>query len=314
MRQVATILAVVTILLAAVPAAQGVIPKIELGTGSGGLMIYYNNLDVSGASGNSDGVVSGYDENPSNQAYMQTQYGYSNTNGMAFQFSDADLGGGANWNDIFSGKPVGQSQFGLDIYVEAPSYDGSGGVSLPSIFFADNVDNTVAGATLTAVVPSAPMAWAINDYKNPSGPESGSIINSVLRGNEVTFTSVNVTLPGEGGTIYTLDVEGTLGSDGLIHWYNPAFGTTPLSSWKFSDTLYFSGTLTYDMNYSTQPWGTEGNTYGSGLENGSDQRDFYVGSIAVSVQPIPEPLTMAGVGIGLIGLGRYLRRRQVNRR
>lgn len=292
--------------------------RVKLGSASGGLMIYYNNLDVSGAAGVPDGVISGYDETLSNQAYVQAQYGYSNTNGMRFQFDTADLGGGVTWNDIFSGQPAGSSQFGLDILAVAPTYNPAGGVTIPQVDFADNVDNTVGGASLTTVIPPGSMAWAINDYKGsaPSGPQEAgnSIINSVFRGLSWTFTDVVVTPPaGAGDTTWELDVEGELLTDGLIHWYNPPFATTDLTSWLLGDKLYFEGTLSYDTNYSNWPWGTPENTYGDDigdLENGSDQRDFYQGELEVYAEVIPEPLTMAGLVMGVGGLFAYVRRRR----
>ncbi len=299
-------------LVAALAVSAEATTRVKLGTASGGLMIYYNNLDVSGAAGVPDGVVSGFDENPSNQAYAQAQYGYANTNGMRFQFDTADLGGGVTWNDIFSGLPAGSSQFGLDMLAVAPTHDASGGVTIPQVDFADNVDNTVGGASLTTVIPPGSLAWAVNDYKGgaPSGPQEpgNSIINSVFRGTSFAFTNVVLTQPTV--TTYQLDVEGELVTDGLIHWYNPAFGTTDLTSWLLGDKLYFEGTLVYDMDYSSKPWGTSDNTYDSGLENGSDQRDFYEGDLEVYAEVIPEPVTVAGLVMAVGALAGYVRRRR----
>jgi hypothetical protein len=299
-------------LLAATGAAEAN-TRVQLGTATGGLMIYYNNLDVSGAAGVPDGVVSGYDENGANQAYSRAQNGYANTNGMGFQFDPTDLGG-FSFNDVFSGQPVGQSQFGLDLLGLAPTYDGSGGVTLPDVDFADT-DYPPAGATFTDAFPENPLVWAINDYKgsSPNGPQNTatSPVNSLLRGTSVTFTKADLTPPaGAGDTTFELDVAGELVSDGLIHWYYGATGTTDLTSWMLGDTLYFEGTLVYDMNYAAKPWGTPNNTYGSGLENGSDQRDFYEGSLDVYADVIPEPVTMAGLVLGVGSLVGYVRRRR----
>lgn len=288
--------------------------QLYLGTADGGMMVYYNNVDVSGAGGTPDGVVSGYDENSDNQAFVTFQFGYSDTDGMGFQFSDDDLGG-FTWNSIFSGLPVGSSQFGLDLLGYASTYNPAGGVVLPSMDFVDNVDNTVANAAHTNAVPSQSLgAWAINDYKGgtASGPgHGGAVINSVFRG--LAFT-MNVTDLRAVGTTYEMDVEGELVTDGLIHWYNPATGsngdgTSDLSSWTLGDTMSYSGTLIYDMYYAGLPWGTAGNTYGSGMENGSDQMDFYAGSLDLYVEVIPEPATMGLLALGLSALVARRRRK-----
>jgi len=290
MRYVA-ILAGIGLLLAVTGTAEAT--RINVGTATGGLMIYYNNLDNSGAGGGPDGVVSGYDENAANQAYIRAQYSYGNTDGMAFQFDPTDLGGGFSWNDIFSGQPAGSSQFGLDLIVVAPTYDLNGGVSLPDVNFVDNTNNTFAGAAYTDAFPESPTAWATNDYKWSPPGAGGAPLNSLLRGTAMTMTG-SVTPPGAGETIWTLDVEGALVSDGLIHWYNPVLGSTALSSWNLGDTLYYSGTLTYDQ----------------AGDDGSDQMDFYAGDIALQVDVIPEPVTMAGLMLGIGCLARYVRKRR----
>jgi len=290
MRFVAT-LAALGLLLAAAGTA-GANTLVKLGTATGGIMIYYNNLDVSGAQGVQDGVISGYDEDPSNQAYIRAQLSYGNTDGMAFQFDTADLGGGVSWNDIFSGQPAGQSQYGLDIIALAPTYDSAGGVTLPDFNFADATAPYTA--TYTDAFPENPMAWAINDYKGGSadGPGQGGVpVNSLLRGTAMTMTGT--VTPSSDGT-WTLELQGTLVSDGYIHWYNPALGSTDLTSWMLGDTLYYSGTLTYD----------------SSGDDGSDQMDFYAGSIDVYAEVIPEPVTLAGLGLGVGSLATYLRRRR----
>jgi len=265
--------------------------RIDLGTATGGLMIYYNKIDNSGAGGVPDGVISGYDENPANQAYVQGQYSSSSTDGMAFQFDDTDLGG-FSWNSIFSGQPVGSSQFGLDLIVRAPTYNASGGVLLPDVNFVDNVDNSFPNAVYTDAFPESPMAWTINDYKFSPPGAGGDPLNSLLRGTAMTMTGT-VTPPSSGGTIWTLDVEGALVSDGLMHWYNLALGSTALSSWNLGDTLYYSGTLTYD----------------AAGDFGADQRDFYAGDLTLQVDVIPEPVTLAGLVLGVGCLGRYVRKR-----
>ena len=213
------VLAVMIMAVSSVSQAQ----LIPLGGAGGGMMINYNNTDVSGASGTPDGIVSGYDENADNQAYVRVQFGYGNTNGAGFQFDNTDYGTGS-FNDVFSGQPVGSSQFGFDLIGMAPSYDPSGGVVPPTVYFADNVDNTPAGASLTPAFPiPSPAAWAINDYKNPSGAENGSITNSVLRGSSFSLSIDNFTID-QTGTLYTMEISGALVTDGLIHFYTPSVG------------------------------------------------------------------------------------------
>ena len=254
---------------------------VKLGTASGGLMIYYNNLDVSGADGTPDTIVSGYDENSDNQAYIKFQVGYgstgSPTDGMAFQFDDTvlgyDPGSGLpiTWQNIYSGLPAGQTQFGLDLQATSPTYDPSGGVGIPSMVFADNVDNNVTNAALTNVIPDqGQVAWAVNDYKGGSGSgpgNGGSEINSLFRGTGFTMNLDGAPVYDEAAQTYTLSIFGELITDGKMHWYDPdepgqnGDGTTDLADWGMSESFYYEGTLVYSMLYGTMNWGTEDNTY-----------------------------------------------------
>ncbi|HOQ06160.1 MAG TPA: hypothetical protein PKY88_13220 [Anaerohalosphaeraceae bacterium] len=275
---------------------------VKLGTAGGGLMIYYNNLDW-----NQDGVISGYDENVNNQAYIRAQFGYNNTNGAPFQFDDTKYNG-VSFNDIFSGQPVGQSQFGFDLIGMAPTYSPLGGVIPPTVYFADNVDNTPAGALLTQVFPTpSQAAWAINDYKEPSGPAAGFLTNSLFRGTAFTL-NVNSWTVDPTGTLYTMQISGTLITDGQIHWYNPALGTTPMSNWGMAGTFLYTGTLIYDKNYTRAGWDYGWNTYANGLENGKDQKDFYVGTIEIYADVIPEPASVTLLALGGLLAGKTKKR------
>ena len=292
MKKVCAFLVITTLLSSTALAIQ-----VPLGTADGGMMIYYNNLDVSGAGGVPDEIISGYDENGDNQAYVQVQFGYDNTNGAGFQFDDTDYGSGS-FNDAFSGQPVGSSQFGFDLIGMAATYNPAGGVVPPTVSFADNVNNTAAGASQTQAFPTpSPSAWAINDYKDPSGAAAGSITNSLFRGTSFTMTVDDFVIDGD---IYTMQISGELTTDGMAHWYNPAFGTGTLADLGMGDTFYYEGTLVYNKNYAEAGWATPENTYSGTLENGSDQKDFYVGSIDIYAEVVPEPATMALLGLGAL--------------
>jgi hypothetical protein len=306
MKKLMAICAVVTMISVLSIAAQAV-TMVPLGSAGGGIMINYNNIDISGESGTPDGVVSGYDEKENNQAYIRAQFGYDNTNGAGFQFDNTDYGSGS-FNDAFSGQPVGSSQFGFDLIGMAPSYNPTGGVVPPTVYFADNVDNTPAGATLTQAFPTpSPAAWAINDYKDPSGAENGSITNSVLRGTSFSLSVDNFTID-QTGTLYTMEISGMLVTDGLIHFYTTSIpggngdNTSNLADWMLGDTFYFTGILTYDKDYARAGWDQSWNTYSTGYDNGADQMDFYAGNIQIYAEIIPEPATIAILGLGALSL------------
>lgn len=248
---------------------------IPVGTATGGMMIHYNNIDNSGAGGigHPDGVISGYDENPANIAYIQSQFSLSNTNGASFAFAPP--------LDALEGQ-VSPTQFGFDLVYQAPTYSNAGGVVPATLNFKDNVDNNIAHATTTT---GGTTAFAIDDYKGaaPNGPAnpSTSVINSLIRGTSATFNVDSITLT---GSVYTLIISGTLVTDGSVHWYTPGFPDTSLASLGLSNVLTYSGTLTYDK----------------AGDNGSTQTDFYTGSVDIFATAVPLP-SVSWLGVALIG-------------
>lgn len=273
------------VLLLSVLATSVFAAQIKLGTATGGIMINYNNVDNNGANGVPDGVVSGYDENPANVAYTKAQNAYDDTKGMYFQFDSTPIPGlgTTNWNAIFSGQPVGQSQFKFDLLAKALTYNPAGGVVVPTMSFAD-FDYPSLNVTNTQIMPPSESAWAINNYQN------GVPINSLFRGTGMTISYSNLQYTNTG---YTLDVAGELITDGFIHWYYGSNGITDLTTWNLTDVISFKGTLSYSKVGDT----------------GADQKDFYAGSLDfyANVVPAPGAILLGMMGTGLVG---WLRRRR----
>lgn len=229
-------------------------PGILLGVTnpSSGIAIYYND-NGNGEDGNT------------NVAYMRSQAAYGNTNAAPFEFSTLSLSGnGVNWAFLFG--QVATTQYGLDLVLPAPTYDGS--VVLPSLTAQENTDNTLGGS-----ISAGPLTWAVNDYKggSPNGPANPatSVIHSLLRSAtgtpsmDVQDVAIDLSLS---GTLYTAEVSGKLISDNTIHWYTVGTPDSPMMDFALDGEFFFSGSLSYD----------------SAGDPGTDLIDFYQGAITVS--------------------------------
>jgi hypothetical protein len=248
--------------------------SILLATADGGFAVYYND------NGGGEDLLS------LNLAYLRTQFDPNNTNGMELNFDSTPIPlVGVSWYDVFQAVP---DQFGMDVIVEAPTSDGTN--PTPVLIAFDNVDGTVGGAA-----PAGPVTFAISDYKGPapSGPASplNAIINSLLRGgtgdpgdeldpnNWPLFPattqdgSLTLSLPSISidGTITTIEIQGESNTDGFIHWFNPAFGTSPVSNLALTGRAFFEGTFAHDSATDTDPL-----------------MDFFSGSITISAEVICE--------------------------
>lgn len=256
--------------------------SILLGTSSGGIAVVYN-CSAQGAAC----------ENPANVAYYRSVASPTNSNGAYFEFSNAPLPelGGASFRALLSGIGPGVSQFGFD--ATAPGAGaGSGTPAIPFVPL-NAADNTGGLPAIGGVVD-----WAINDYKPNGGGVAGAgnaPYNSLFRGGtgdggSVALTFSNLVATPNG---FSIDIEGALASDGILHWFNPLLtdgsftGSAPFHA---SGRLLFSGTLTYDTGADTT----------AGV-------DYYMGNINVFME-VPEPMSLALFATGLAGLAATRRR------
>src|SRR5262245_4157517 len=214
---------------------------IHLGTAAGAVGIYYN--------------VNMVGEVPTNQSYLRAQFSDVNTNGAVFNFDSTPLPGTGGLVSFFSLFQAVPNQFGLDMILRAPTHDGS--VVIPTLTAYENVDGSLANRSA-----AGPVTWAINGYTGatdgPGDPLNG-IINSLFRGgggangpnDGVTLTLNNVVESPPG--VFTATVAGTLQTDNLVHWYNPATPNTPIGAFELTGKFFFSGTLTYKTADDTTP-------------------------------------------------------------
>jgi len=250
----ATILIAIWSVVLGIAASSAGATAVPLGTANGGVSVYYNN--------NAGG------ENPANQAYLRAQFSYGNTNGAVFNFDNTPLpgtNGALSWYGVFQSVP---NQFGVDVVLQAPTWDGT--VATPVLDAFDNVNGSIAGRA-----NAGPVTWAISGYTGSTdgpGNPANSIINSVLRGGTGNNDGVTLTMGPvmQSGNLFTVAVSGELLSDNLVHWYNPSTPNSPVANLQLTGKLFFSGTLTYDSTGDT----------------GTDLRDFYAGTVAVSAEVI----------------------------
>lgn len=233
-------------------------------------------------------------ENPGNVSYYRTVVSQTNPNGSYFEFSNTPEAvlGGASFRSVLSGIGPGDSQFGLDLMTRGLGFGSGTPAITPTPLRA--ADNTGALPNIGGVID-----WAINDYKPNGGGVNGagnSPYNSVFRGGNGDGSSVNLDFSNlvQNGTVFTIDIAGTMDSDNILHWFNPLLvdgsfvGTAPL--WATGRVL-FSGRLSYDAAQDTSP----------GV-------DYYTGSINLSLE-VPEPASMAIFGVALAGFAAVRRRR-----
>ncbi|HZZ43316.1 MAG TPA: hypothetical protein VFE58_10290 [Tepidisphaeraceae bacterium] len=147
-------------------------------------------------------------------------------------------------------------------------------------------------------VPSVPVAssadWAITD-------PAGGGFNSPLQGGTGTGSAITVTNESltQVGTLFTLNLYGTLATDGLVHWVK--FPTSDISTIPGlgDGTLYFHGVFTY-------------NSLG---DPGNDGQDVYAGVMTFDTAAIAVPLpASAWSGLALLGgLGAFAGMKRMRR-
>ena len=282
MRMTTQALAAASVIGLAAWAAPAQAGSILLGSTNGGIAMVYN-CSVSGSAC----------EQASNVSYYRSVNSATNSNGAYFEFSSTPLPelGGISFRQFLSGQLSGASQFGLDVVVPGlGTGSGTPAVALSPLFAADNVGGGNP-PTLGGIVD-----WAINDYKFGAGGATNptnTIFNSLMRGGNGNGNSVELSFNNlvQNGSVFTVDIAGTMTSDSFIHWFTPATADTNLTDFGATGRLLFSGTLVYDAANDNTP----------GV-------DYYMGSINVFME-VPEPASMLVLTMALAGLGVARRRR-----
>ncbi|MGQ9737032.1 MAG: hypothetical protein ACUVRT_03825 [Armatimonadota bacterium] len=243
------------VLLITVPAlAQTWVP---VGTAVGGIAVYYNDTN----------------EVPTNVSYLRVQYANSVTN-----VNGAHISMFEPFKTIFGDL----GQYGFDGIAIAPTNTNPN----PPILHAYDWNGSVP-------VQDGAVLWAMNVYSDwyngPTNP-SAYVRNSTLRGTSGTL--LNFTRTPLGGGNFRADVDATLDSDGLIHWYNPSSTDSPFP-YPFTGKFRVAGTLFYYKNQDIT----------SGM-------DFYGGTMNLYAQAIPDASTVTLFTVGLLPLGVWLRNRK----
>ncbi len=228
-------LGVATILALGASPAQGA--TVHLGDATGGIAVHFNTTGGPSLA---------------NVSYAKATFTETNTNGAQYNFDSTPLPGafGLNWYALFQSVP---DQFGLDIQLLFPTNNGS---NLPpgSLIAKENVNGDPAFST-----PAGAIDWAVNGYQvptvGPSDPANG-VVNSLFRGGSGTGTSIVLNPPvivPTGPTTLAATFSGTLQSDNLIHWYNPATPNTPVSVFQLTGKMFFTATLSLNLTTVTDP-------------------------------------------------------------
>lgn len=241
------------VLLMAVPAlAQTWVP---VGTATGGIAVYFNDTN----------------EVPTNVSYIRVQYDNSTTN-----VNGAHISMFEPFKTIFGD----QGQYGFDGIAIAPTNTNPG----PPVLHAYDWNGT-------APVQDGQVLWAMNVYSDlfngPTNP-AAYVLNSTLRG--TSWSLLNYTLTPLGGGDFRADVDFTLDSDGLIHWYHTSSSPFP---YPFTGKFRVTGTLYYYKNQDTTP----------GM-------DFYGGTMNLYAQAIPDASTVTLFTVGILPIGAWLRNRK----
>lgn len=234
---------------------------VPVGTAEGGVAVYFNDTS----------------EVPTNVSYLRVQYANSITN-----VNGAHINMFEPFKTIFGDL----GQYGFDLIAVAPTNTKPN----PPVLYAYDWNGSTP-------VQNGAALWAMNVYSDwyngPTNP-SAIVLNSTLRGTSGTPLLYNLTALGGGS--FQADFAAVLESDGLIHWYHPGHGTSPLP-YPFTGRFLVKGTLVYTKSFDTSvdPLGM----------------DFYAGRMNLYAEAIPDAATVTLFGTGLLPLVALLRRRNM---